>query len=202
MPPRLVALQLSNPKGFMGRLMGRLMNLSNAGINKFAVRKLDLKPDDRVLEIGFGGGVTLPFLLRVASFVAGVDRSPDVIKRAKARFSDAMRARRADFRVGTVEALPFEASSFDKVCTVNTVYFWTSLELGFAEIFRVLSPGGRVVVGFLPKEKMDRMDMPTDIFTTRAPDDVIAALNKEGFIDVHGERPASTTPWIVIVGTR
>jgi ubiquinone/menaquinone biosynthesis C-methylase UbiE len=178
------------------------MNRTNAAINVFAVQQLDLKPADRVLEIGFGGGVTLPSLLKTSSFVAGVDRSADVVRRAKARFANAVRAGRADFRVGTVEALPFEAGSFDKVCTVNTVYFWTSLQQGFAEIRRVLTPDGRVVVGFLPKERMDRMDMPTDIFTTRSPDSVIAAIRETGFTDIRCERPTPETAWIVIVATR
>src|SRR5690242_16546757 len=110
------------------------MNRTNAAVNMFAVQELDLKPTDRVLEIGFGGGVTLPSLLKASSFVAGVDRSADVVSRSKTRFANAVRAGRADFRVGTVEALPFEDGSFDKVCTVNTVYFWTSLQQGFAEI--------------------------------------------------------------------
>lgn len=182
--------------------MGWLMNQTNAAINVFAVQQLDLHPTDRVLEIGFGGGVTLPSLLKASSFVAGVDRSADVVSRSKAKFATAVRAGRADFRVGTVEALPFEAGSFNKVCTVNTVYFWTSLQQGFAEIRRVLTPGGRVVVGFLPKDRMDRMDMPTDIFTTRSADGIIAALGETGFTDVRCERPKLDTAWIVIVATR
>lgn len=182
--------------------MGWLMNRTNAAVNVFAVQQLDLKPTDRVLEIGFGGGVTLPSLLKASAFVAGVDRSDDVVRRATTRFANAVRAAHADFRVGTVEALPFEAGSFDKVCTVNTLYFWTSLQQGFAEIRRVLTLGGRVVVGFLPKERMDRMDMPTDIFTTRSPDSIIAALGETGFTDVRCERPTSETSWIVIVATR
>ncbi|HET9537694.1 MAG TPA: methyltransferase domain-containing protein [Mesorhizobium sp.] len=59
--------------------------------------------------------------------------------------------RRGDFREGSVVAIPFEAATFGKVCTVNTVYFWSSLDAGFAEIRRVLAPCGRVVIGFLPK---------------------------------------------------
>jgi len=128
LPPRFVARQLSRPTGVVGRLVGWLMNRTNAAMNVFAVQQLDLQPTDRVLEIGFGGGVTLPSLLKASSFVGGVDRSADVISRTKARFANAVRAGRADFRVGTVEALPFEAGSFNKVCTVNTVYFWTSLK--------------------------------------------------------------------------
>jgi arsenite methyltransferase len=201
MAPRFIARQLSRPTGFFGRIMGQLMNRHNAKLNSYAVRQLELTPSDRVLEVGFGGGVSLPSLIASAAFVGGVDRSSDMVTRAKAIFSEAVSAGRADFREGSVEELPFEASSFERVCTVNTIYFWSSLDAGFAEIRRVLSPGGRVVVGFVPKERMDRMGMPVDIFTSRAPEDVVAALRKAGFSDVRIERPEPTTPWNVIVAT-
>jgi arsenite methyltransferase len=202
MPPRFIARQLSRPTGFFGRIMGRLMNRHNAKLNAYAVRQLDLTPSDRILEIGFGGGVALPSLLAGAEFVGGVDRSREMVRRANVRFSEAVLAGRAIFREGNVEKLPFEMSSFGKVCTVNTIYFWSSLDAGFAEIHRVLSPGGRVVLGFVPKEQMDRMGMPKDIFTSRAPEEVIAALTKAGFSDVRLERPEPTTPWNVLVATR
>ena len=202
MPPRFIARQLSRPTGFFGRIMGRLMNRHNAKLNSYAVRQLEVTPSDRVLEVGFGGGVSLPSLIASAAFVGGVDRSRDMVRRAKAMFSEAVSAGRADFREGNVEELPFEASSFGKVCTVNTIYFWSSLDAGFAEIRRVLLPGGRVVVGFVPKERMDSMGMPADIFTSRAPNDVVAALRKAGFSDVRIERPKPTTPWNVMVATR
>jgi arsenite methyltransferase len=201
MAPRFIARQLSRPTGFFGRIMGQLMNRHNAKLNSYAVRQLELTPSDRVLEVGFGGGVSLPSLIASAAFVGGVDRSSDMVTRAKAIFSEAVSAGRADFREGSVEELPFEASSFERVCTVNTIYFWSSLDAGFAEIRRVLSPGGRVVVGFVPKERMDRTGMPVDIFTSRAPEDVVAALRKAGFSDVRIERPEPTTPWNVIVAT-
>src|SRR5437764_1559224 len=202
MPPRFIARQLSRPTGFFGRIMGRLMNRHNAKLNSYAVRQLELTPSDRVLEVGFGGGVTLPSLIAGAAFVGGVDRSRDMVRRAKAMFSEAVSAGRADFREGNVEDLPFEASSFGKVCTVNTIYFWSSLDAGFAEIRRVLLPGGRVVVGFVPKERMDSMGMRADIFTSRAPEDVVTALKKAGFSDVRLERPEPATPWHVIGDTR
>jgi len=118
---------------------------------------------------------------------------------AKAQYAGDVAAGRAEFREGTIEALPFEAASFDKVCTVNTIYFWRSLEVGFAEIHRVLTPGGRAVIGFLPKSHMDRMGMPRDIFTARATEDVVAALENEGFVNLRVERPQPKTPWNVVV---
>ena len=57
-PPRFIARQLSCPTGLFGGIMGLLMNRHNAKMNRFAVRQLELKTTDRVLEIGFGGGST------------------------------------------------------------------------------------------------------------------------------------------------
>ena len=202
MAPRFIARQLSHPSGFMGTVIRFMMNRHNARMNAFALRQLRLEPTDHVLEIGFGGGLTLPSLLDATAFVAGLDRSNDVIEWAKRRFSKQIKSERAHFRQGNVEALPFSASAFDKVCTVNTVYFWTSLEAGFAEIYRVLRPRGRIAVGFLPKERMDRMGMPEDIFTTRDPLEVVGAITKAGFKDVLIARPESHTPWNVVVATR
>jgi arsenite methyltransferase len=175
------------------------MNRGNAKMNAFAVEQLELAATDRVLEIGFGGGVTLPSLFARAAFVAGLDRSEDVVARARVHYAKDVAAGLADFREGLVESLPFEEASFDKVCTVNTVYFWTSLDGGFSEIHRVLAPGGRVAVGFLPKTRMDAMGFPRDIFTPRDPEAVVDSLTKAGFVGVRVARPAPNTPWNVVV---
>lgn len=202
MAPRFIARQLAHPTGFLGTVIRHLMNRHNARMNAYAVQQLRLEESDRVLEIGFGGGVTLPALLEAASFVAGVDRSRDVVAWARQHFANAVQAGRAEFHHGNVESLSFKEKAFDKVCTVNTVYFWSSLEAGFAEIYRVLRPQGRLAIGFLPKERMDRMGMPTDIFTTRAPSDIVTALAKAQFRDVLIARPTPRTPWNVVVATR
>ena len=120
MAPRFVARQLSRPSGIMGALIRFLMNRHNARMNAFAVRQLNIEPTDRVLEIGFGGGVTLQSLMKSAAYVAGVDRSDDVIGWAQRRFSTQINADRADFRQGNVEALPFDTAAFDSLFLVFT----------------------------------------------------------------------------------
>src|SRR5215470_11559587 len=202
MAPRFIARQLSHPAGWFSGVIRFLMNRHNSRMNAFALRMVEPAPSDHVLEIGFGGGLNLPSLIRSTKFVAGVDLSHDVVAWARRRFSRAVSDGRAEFGTGAVEALPFGAAAFDKVCTVNTVYFWTSLDAGFAEIYRVLKAGGRAVIGFLPKQHMDRMGYPTDIFTTRASHDVVTALERVGFTDIGIERPEPMTPWNVVVATK
>ena len=202
MPPRFISRQLSHPSGLLGKAIRWLMNRSNAKMNEFAVQQLELSSSDRVLEIGFGGGVTLPTIINGAAFVGGIDHSKDVIEWAKFQYSSDVATGHADFRVGAVEAIPFGTAEFEKVCTVNTLYFWRSLDKGLEEIRRVLSPGDRVVIGFLPKEWMDRLGYPSDIFTSRTSDEVITTLTRTGFNQVRVARPEPMTRWNVIVATR
>jgi hypothetical protein len=44
--------------------------------------------------------------------------------------------------------------------------------------------------------------MPTDIFTTRAPADVVAALETAGFRNVQVTRPEPATEWVAVVASR
>lgn len=178
------------------------MNRHNAKMNAFALQLLEPAVSDSILEIGFGGGLNLPLLIEKAGFVGGVDRSSSMVRQAATRFSGVVAAGKAVFRESVVEALPFEPASFDKICTVNTIYFWSSLDAGFAEIYRVLVRGGRAIVGFLPKDWMDQGGFPPDIFTSRTVDDVLAAARKAGFMDLRVERPQPTTRWVVMVGQK
>ena len=202
MAPRFVANQLANPRGLGGRIVRFLMNRTNARMNAFALDQLEVTAQDCVIEVGFGGGVALPRLLSKARFVCGVDPSPDVVAWAKERFAGSISRSVAEFRLGMVETLPATQGEFDKALSVNTVYFWTSLEAGAREIARVLSPGGRIVLGFVPKSRMDRMNMPADIFTPREPDELLAALQLAGFSNAELRRPSGGQEWLVATGLR
>ncbi len=202
MPPKFIARQLSCPSGFLGRIIRRRMNSHNADLNAFVIKLLDVRSTDRVLEIGFGGGLNLPILVSSAASFTGLDLSVDSVRHAQKKFSKDVAERRASFCTGDVKDLPFPSESFDKVCTANTIYFWNSLEAGFTEIHRVLSPGGTLVVGFMPKEFMDKEGMPSDIFTLRTPEEVRSALSSAGFSEISTERLGSNGRWVAIVATR
>lgn len=201
MPPRFIAEQLSHPRGLRGWLVRYGMNRGNAGANAFAMEQLELQPNDSVLEVGFGGGVNIQRLLDQVVSVVGVDRSGDAVAAAGRRFARERSAGRATFLQGEVEALPLADESCTNALTVHTVYFWTSLDRGFGELYRCIRPGGRLVVGFVPKEKMDQMGMPADIFTPRDPYDLHTAAGQVGFV-VDMRRPDGPEPWMALVGRK
>ena len=196
MPPRFVARQLSDPRGLGGWLIRLGMNRGNARLNGFLLEQMNLARSDDVLEIGFGGGLNIRHFLTTAKSFVGVDRSADVVRAAERRF--ARECGRASFVVGDVENLPFEDGQFTKAATAHTVYFWTSLERGFHELYRTLRPSGLLAVGFVPKERMDTMGMPDDIFTSRDVAGLSAAAEDAGFA-VELRSPQAPAPWLVML---
>jgi SAM-dependent methyltransferase len=98
-------------------------------------------PAETILDVGCGGG----WLVReLASRVPhgraiGMDLSDEMLAHAR-RNSSA--ARNAEFIVGSVDAIPRESNSFDKVISVESSYYWPDPAAGIREIFRVLRPGG------------------------------------------------------------
>jgi len=197
MIPRLVLPQASGRRGAVGLAGDRLTDQHNAELDALALDALAPVRTDRLLEVGFGSGALLADLTEHAAFVGGVERSATMVACARKRFAGPIAQGRMELREGRAEALPFGAQSFDKACTVNTIYFWQSLEAGFDELARVLRPRGRLVVGFLPKEPMARLHLPANVFALRDPADVLAALTRTGFADAAILPAAAGSEWRV-----
>jgi ubiquinone/menaquinone biosynthesis C-methylase UbiE len=147
---KLLMLMFGRPKGVLGRLGGVIMARVNRDAAAQVIELLDVRPDDKVLEIGFGPGVGIQLLLHrfPTVTVAGVDQSQEMVGQAMARNADALRTRRADLRYGSVDRLPFEDETFDKVLAVNSMQVWPDAQRGLQEIRRVVKKGGTVALGF------------------------------------------------------
>ena len=139
------------PSGILGRLGGVIMSrLNRDAATTQVIKLLDVRPDDAVLEVGFGPGVGIQLLPErvTGGLVAGVDQSQEMVRQAAARNADALRNRRTDLRYGSVERLPFADATFDKVFAINSMQVWRDARAGLREIRRVLKPGGIVALCF------------------------------------------------------
>ena len=83
--------------------------------NTWAVSMLNLQSSDSVLEIGFGPGLAIQQVAKVAHFVAGIDHSATMVQQASKRNGRAIRAGTVELRQCPVQHLPYSSSIFDKV---------------------------------------------------------------------------------------
>ena len=124
----------------------------NVDCGTWVTHLLEIGPNDRVLEVGFGPGVVIQHLakLAVAGHVVGIDQSREMVEQARARNATAVQDGRVEIRHGSVESLPFDSNSFDKVVAINSMQYWPQAVTGLREIRRVMKVGGRIALGFTP----------------------------------------------------
>ena len=130
-------------------LVTNLMTLGQARrLRKTTVDQALIKPGDSVLDVGCGTGeVTLLAKIRAKQgSVYGIDPAPEMI--AVARKKASRKGLEIDFRVGVIEALPFPDSSIDVVTSSLMMHHLPQdlKERGLVEIYRVLKPGGRLLI--------------------------------------------------------
>jgi ubiquinone/menaquinone biosynthesis C-methylase UbiE len=182
--------QFGRPSGLLGRLAGYLMARSDAD-DRWVVELLDVQPHDRVLEVGFGPGVAVALIAEraTAGFVAGVDPSEVMVRQATRRNRAAVQEGRVELRLGMVSNLPYPEAHFTKACALHSLYFWPSWTDGLRELYRVLAPGGLLVLAVrMWRPQAGRFDPSRYGFRDEQVAEVVATLGSVGFQDVATER--------------
>jgi len=203
--PHFIAAQSRCPSGWLGWLIGSVMVRETAAANDVVLDALTLTATDRVLDVGCGPGRTVERAALAASRgrVVGLDFSDEMLRLATRRCRPLIDAGRVELRRGDAGALPYAAGSFDKVLSVHTIYFWGDPSAVVGEIHRVLVPGGRLVLGFRPKEDAQFVaDFPTSVYRFHATNDVQGMLFDAGFEAITAAPAGDLTGLVVVAGTR
>jgi len=120
---------------------------SFAGVaNPFALGRLE--PGERVLDLGSGAGtdsLVAAQMVGPTGAVTGIDMTPEMLDKARAAAA-AMGLTNVTFVQGQAEALPFPDASFDVVISNGVIDLIPDKDAVFAEIHRVLRPGGRIQI--------------------------------------------------------
>jgi SAM-dependent methyltransferase len=144
-----------HPRGTAGSVTGWVFahRPSNRRRNRWVVSLLDVRPADRVLEIGFGPGLAVAELTRAgAGHVYGADHSKVMLRQASRRNASAIRAGRVTLVNAPVDRLPAALDGpFDAILAVNSLGFWPEPAERLAELRRRLAPGGRIAIASQPR---------------------------------------------------
>jgi ubiquinone/menaquinone biosynthesis C-methylase UbiE len=126
-----------------------------------------LGPQKRVLDLGCGNGLIAEYISdKSGAHVTGIDFIPDAIRQAQER--SRTKADRIHFQVMNMDHLAFPPQSFDKVLSIDTLYF-IDKEIAIQQIIRLLKPGGKLCAFYShgvdpehPEEEFEANSLPPD----------------------------------------
>lgn len=142
------ASQCQKPSGWLGRFVLWQMNSRHSKVTDWGLAHLSVNEGDTILDVGCGGGRTVSKLAAMArqGKVHGVDFSEASVAVSKKTNARWIETGRVEICHGSVSQLPFPDGMFDLVTGVETHFWWPDLPGDMREIFRVVKPGGKLVL--------------------------------------------------------
>lgn len=168
--------QLSKPSGQNGIEIGKRMNVSNIEMTKNSIKFLDIAEGNAVLEMGHGNCGHLEFLLKSAHGIKylGLEISETMFNEAQKLNSNSQ----AEFKLYDGRTLPFTNESFDRIMTVNTIYFWSNPEELITEIERTLKSDGIFILTYADKSFMENLPFVGERFKLFEREDIQELVEK------------------------
>jgi SAM-dependent methyltransferase len=150
---RAVNRQASSPSGWFGRVLGYIWRREHARLNAEVLNLLDVREGHGVLEVGSGPGEALVEAAQRArgGRVVGVDVSDVMVRLARRRNRRAVARGDVEVRAGDIASLDLGASTFDRIFSVHSIYFWRDVDEVLAKLASALRPGGKLVLAFRPE---------------------------------------------------
>ena len=178
-----IAAQLRQPSGEAGIQTGEWMNRGNVHINVDTLGILGATAGDTILEIGMGNGFFVHNIVEKDSSIqyTGADFSEIMVREAQRINAAWINNGQARFILSNVTSLPFEDNSFNKVFTINTIYFWEDAIKILNEIKRVLQPKGKLIITLRPKRQMKNYPFTKYGFTMFSKEEAEQLLSDNGF---------------------
>ncbi len=139
--------QCMKPHGEEGVETIQNMNENHKEISEFAFEKINVGANDKILDIGCGGGVNIEKFLKLTSEnVDGLDYSEVSVAESIKRNQDAVDRGRCEVIQADVRNMPLEDESYDLASAFETIYFWPEIGETFKEVSRIIKPNGQFMI--------------------------------------------------------
>jgi SAM-dependent methyltransferase len=162
-----------------------------------------LRPGERVLDLGSGGGIDVLLSARrvgETGFAYGVDMTPEMLELARANAASAG-ATNVEFLQGTIEDVPLPDASVDVVISNCVINLSVDKPRVLAEMHRVLVPGGRIGISdvvaedhLTPQDRADRGSYVGCIAGALSRREYLDGLAAAGFVDAEVEFTHEAAP--------
>jgi cyclopropane fatty-acyl-phospholipid synthase-like methyltransferase len=162
------------------------------------IRQLDLQPHQHLLEAGCGSGRLLAAVAGKLhnSFLAGIEPSQALYRRAMRRNATHLRQETIQLHTGQLYDLPYPGSYFHTIYGAGSYYTWKNLATECLRLSSLLRTDGRLLLFSQPGHYRQEDDLRTEAARLQA------AFLKAGLTDIHTEYQFHEGACIVVTGLK
>lgn len=178
-----IARQFKRPTGFFGNFSSRIMIKGNR--NKYAtiIKDMDIQPDDKLLEIGYGPGIGIRMIADLCGSctIHGIDFSKLMYKKAGNYNKSNIDKGKVQLQYGDYLNVSMSKNQYDKIFCLNVIYFWDELNKPLEITRSLLKTNGTFYIFMIHADTLKKKKAPDRIFNKYSIDQVVASLKSAGF---------------------
>lgn len=187
-----ISSHFKKPRGLLGNWASNVMIKGNENKYTKLIKDLDLQPQDKLLEIGYGPGRGIYTIAEMCTTctIHGIDFSKLMYKKTGILNKQHIENGRVQLQFGNFLTTTIIDNNYDKVFCLNVVYFWDELNSPFTKVLSLLKKGGAFHIYMTDKNTLAKMKAPDSVFNKYSMEQVIEALRSAGFENVehHSEK--------------
>ena len=150
--------QFKRPKGFLGWVVGKVMEIDNRKINNWSIKQLNIKNGERILEVGYGPGYCIRRITNrfPRTLVDGVDISETMKETAQKKNEHVIKRDMVRLFIRDISEFEMENVQYDRIFSVNNYPLWNDKKRALSHIYNMLKTEGTLLITVQPRGEEER----------------------------------------------